>query len=125
MASSPKSDLTDNQNKNPSVGASVHCTDANMRYLDDQFGDRVISRRCLRGREWPPRSPDLSPLDFCLWGFLKSKVYSPRPATLNELQANITREVAQIDPAMVRRAILDMRARAQKCINANGGHFEK
>ena len=70
-------------------------------------------------------SPDLSPLDFCLWGYLKSKVYSPRPANLNELQANITREVAQIDPAMVRRAMLDMKARAVKCIAANGGHFEK
>ena len=68
-----------------------------MRYLGNQFGDRVISRRYLRGREWPPRSPDLSPLDFCLWGYLKSKVYSPRPATLNELQAIIVREVAQID----------------------------
>ena len=112
-------------NEKPSVGAPVHCTDANMRYLDNQFGDRVISRRCLRGREWPPRSPDLSPLDFCLWGYLKSKVYSPRPANLNELQANITREVAQIDPAMVRRAMLDMKARAVKCIAANGGHFEK
>ena len=53
------------QNKNPSVGATVHCTDVNMQYLDNNFGDRVISRRCLRGREWPPRSPDLSPLDFC------------------------------------------------------------
>ena len=62
---------------------------------------------------------------FCLWGYLKSKVYSPRPSNLNELQANITREVAQIDPAMVRRAMLDMKARAVKCIAANGGHFEK
>ena len=57
-------------------GATVHCTDRNMRYLDNQFGDHVISRRALRGREWPPRSPDLSPLDFFLWGFLKSKVLS-------------------------------------------------
>jgi hypothetical protein len=24
---------------------------------------------------WPPRSPDLTPLDFFLWGYLKSKVY--------------------------------------------------
>ena len=103
----------------------MHCTDANMRYLDNQFGDRVISRRCLRGREWPPRSPDLSPLDFCLWGYIKSKVISPRPATLNELQANMVREVAQIDPAMMRRAMLDMRERAVKCIAARGGHFEK
>ena len=57
-------------------GATVHCTDRNMRYLDNKFGDHVISRRALRGREWPPRSPDLSPLDFFLWGFLKSKVLS-------------------------------------------------
>ena len=92
------------------------------RYLDNQFGDRVISRRCLRSREWPPRSLYLSPLDFCLWGFLKSKVYSPRPATLNQLEANITREVAQIDLAMMRRAMLDMKC---KCIAAGGAHFEK
>ena len=76
-------------------------------------------------RDWPPCSTDLFPLDFCLWGYLKSKVYSPRPATLNELQANIVREVAQIDPAMMRRAMLDMRERAVKCIAAGGGHFEK
>ena len=125
VASGSISDSTVHQKRNPPVGASVHCTDVNMRYLDNQFGDRVISRRCLQGREWPPRSPDLSPLDFCLWGYLKSKVYSPCPATLNQLQANITREVAQLDPAMVRRAMLDMRARAAKCITAGGGHFEK
>ena len=71
-------------------------------------------------REWPPRSPNLCPLDFCLWGYLKSKVYSPRPATLNELQANIVREVAQIDPAMTMRAMLDMRERAVKSIAAGG-----
>ena len=46
-------------------------------------------------------------------------------ATLNQLQANITREVAQIDPAMMRRSMLDMRARAVKCIAAGTGHFEK
>ena len=58
------------------------------------------------------------------WGFLKSKVYCPLPANLNELQANIAREVAQIDPEMVRRSMLDMKARAVKCIAAGGGHFE-
>ena len=83
----------------------------------------VWGQRDQRGREWPPRSPDLSLLDFCLWGYLKSKVYSPRPATLNELQANIVREVAQIDPAMMRRALLDMRKRAVKCRAAGGRTF--
>lgn len=105
-------------------GAPVHCTDANMRYLDNQFGDRIIGRRCIQGREWPPRSPDLSPLDFCLWGFLKSKVYNPRPGTLNALEANIRREVAALDPEMINRAILGMKTRAQRCIANNGGHVE-
>ena len=54
-----------------------HCTNANMDYLETQFQGRVISRRHRRGRNWPPRSPDLSPLDFFLWGYLKSKVYNP------------------------------------------------
>ena len=68
---------------------------------------------------------DILQLCFCLWGYLKSKVYCPRPNNLNELQAKISNEVAQIDPAMVRRAVMDMKARAVKCIAAGGGHFEK
>jgi inhibitor of nuclear factor kappa-B kinase subunit alpha len=55
-------------------GAPCHVTAANMRYLDRQFEDRVLSRKPIRGRDWPARSPDLNPCDFCLWGFLKSKV---------------------------------------------------
>ena len=65
------------------------------------------------------------PLDFCLCGYLKSKDYSPCPVTLIKLQANIVREVAQIDPAMTRRAMLDMRERAVMCIGRGDGHFEK
>ena len=69
--------------------------------------------------------PDLSPIDFCIWDYLKSKVYSPLPATLNQLQANITREVTQLDPAMMRRAMLDFRSRAARCIATGGCFFEK
>ncbi|KAJ4450069.1 hypothetical protein ANN_01476 [Periplaneta americana] len=44
--------------------------------------------------EWLPKSPDLTPLDFFLWGHLKSVVYSNRPRKLDELQENIRRECA-------------------------------
>jgi hypothetical protein len=27
--------------------------------------------------KWPPRSPDLTPLDFYFWGYIKDKVYVP------------------------------------------------
>ena len=74
--------------------------------------------------DWPPRSPDLNPLDFYLWGFLKSKVYSPKPATVRDLENNIRREILALDPAIIRKAILDVKRRAAKCLAANGGHFE-
>ena len=48
-------------------GASIHTTDRVMRYLDGQFGPRVISRKKIQGTDWPPRSPDLNPCDFFLW----------------------------------------------------------
>ena len=35
---------------------------------------------------WPPRSPDLTPCDFFIWGYLKAKVYEQRPQTLAALR---------------------------------------
>ena len=95
-----------------------------MTYLDGQFGVRLISRKHRRGRGWPPRSPDLNVCDFFLWGYLKSRCYTPKPRNLDELEANIRREVGLLDPAMITRALLDDRARAHRCIAAGGFHFE-
>jgi len=39
--------------------------------------------------EFPPRSPDLTPLDFYLWGTLKDVVYRRKPATLAALREEI------------------------------------
>ena len=50
--------------------------------LVKKFGDRVIALN--HAVEWPPRSPE-TPLDFFLWGYLKSKVYQTPPANLEEL----------------------------------------
>ncbi|GBM05714.1 hypothetical protein AVEN_175558-1 [Araneus ventricosus] len=47
---------------------------------------------------WPPRSPDLTPYDFFLWGYVKDKVYvPPMPTTLQALQERITAAVTDID----------------------------
>ena len=52
-----------------------------------------------------------------LLGLPQVQGHSPGPATL--------REVAQIDPDMMKRTMLDMRERAVKCIAAGEGRFEK
>jgi hypothetical protein len=37
---------------------------------------------------WPPRSPDLTPLDFCLWGWMNSEVYRRKVNTRDRLLDN-------------------------------------
>ncbi|KAJ4442788.1 hypothetical protein ANN_04381 [Periplaneta americana] len=55
----------------------------------------VLERR--RGPiEFPPRSPDLFPLNFYLWGTLKNVVYRRKPATLAALREEIETEFAAI-----------------------------
>ena len=92
--------------------------------LAELFGDRVIALN--HAVEWPPRSPDLTPLDFFLWGYLKSKVYQTPPANLEELEQRIRHEIDTLrqDRALVRRAVFDMLRRVRVCSQRNGGHVE-
>ena len=96
-----------------------------LRYLDGQFQGRELFLGSRRGSEWAPRSPDLNPLDYFLWGYLKSKVYTPRPATMRELINKITTEVTNLRPAMVRRAVQDLLPRSRLVVNNGGGYVEQ
>ena len=77
-------------------------------WLTEFFSQRIIALN--QPVEWPPRSPDLTPCDFFLWGYLKSKVYTSPPATIDDLIQQIEREVEAIkrNPRLVRRAVHDM-----------------
>ena len=51
---------------------------------------------------WPPRSPDLTPWNFFLWGFVKDSVYVPPLfMSLNELRARITHALQTITADMI------------------------
>ncbi|GFX20754.1 uncharacterized protein TNCV_78111 [Trichonephila clavipes] len=54
--------------------ATCHTARATIDLLKDTFGDRLISR--FEPVNWPPRSCDLTPLDYFLWGYVKSLVYT-------------------------------------------------
>ncbi|GFX14886.1 hypothetical protein TNCV_1486281 [Trichonephila clavipes] len=71
--------------------------------LKDPFGDRLISR--FRPVNWPPRSCDLTPLDYFMWGYVKSLVYADKPQTLDHLEDNIRRVIADIRPQRLEKVI--------------------
>ncbi|KAJ4451131.1 hypothetical protein ANN_02571 [Periplaneta americana] len=62
-------------------GAPAHFSRMARGYLDRRFPDRWIGRGGPIA--WPPRSPDLNPLDFYLWGHLKSLVFFKHPVYIN------------------------------------------
>ncbi|GFT19444.1 putative transposable element [Trichonephila clavipes] len=84
-------------------GATRHIARATIDLLKDTFGDRLTSR--LGSVNWPPRSCDLTPLDYFLWGYVKSLVYADEPQTLDHLEDNIRRVIADIRPQMLEKVI--------------------
>ncbi|GFW71193.1 DUF4817 domain-containing protein [Trichonephila clavipes] len=84
-------------------GATCHTARATIDLLKDTLGDRLISR--FGPVNWPPRSCELTPLDYFLWGYVKSLVYEDKPQTLDHLEDNIRRVIADIRPQMLEKVI--------------------
>ncbi|GFV62438.1 transposable element Tc3 transposase [Trichonephila clavipes] len=82
-------------------GATCHTARATIDLLKDTLGDRLILR--FGPVNWPPRSCDLTPLDYFLWGYVKSLVYVDKPQTLDHLEDNIRRFIADIRPQMLEK----------------------
>ena len=76
--------------------------------------------------QWPPNSPDLNPLDYCVWGIMQDayKKYEPKPTQLNELKVVLQTIWDSLSRDLIDRAVVGFRKRLQACVKANGGHFE-
>jgi hypothetical protein len=74
-------------------------------YLDANLPQRWIGRATgdMSLTCWPPRSPDLTPCDFLLWGYVKDKVFVPPvPVTLDDLKQRITTATAGVEEMLTR-----------------------
>jgi hypothetical protein len=66
--------------------------------------DREMAGRWISGGEplaWPTRSPNLTPLDFFLWGYVKNIVYKVKINALQHLKICISEAVATVTPNML------------------------
>ncbi|GFW20690.1 transposase [Trichonephila clavipes] len=82
---------------------------ATIDVLKDTLGDRLISR--FGPVNGPPRSCDLTPLNYFLCGYVKSLVYADKPQTLDHLEDNIQRVIADIRPQMLEKVIKNWTSR--------------
>ncbi|KAJ4438562.1 hypothetical protein ANN_14509 [Periplaneta americana] len=94
------------------------------RLYQERYPDRWIGRG--GPIVWPPRSPDLNPIDFYLWGHLKSLMYSSPVPDMESLRNRIVAGCEEIcnTPGIWDLVYRVMRHRCEVCIQAGGGHFE-
>lgn len=103
-------------------GAPPHYGAVVREWLNENFGGRWIGRR--GPIEWPPRSPDLSPCDFFLWGVMKDRVYGRNPRSIEELKDAITTEISAIDVNLCKTVCRSVTDRLRQCLAADGQQFE-
>ncbi|GFS58535.1 uncharacterized protein TNCV_111511 [Trichonephila clavipes] len=104
-------------------GATCHTARATIDLLKDTLGDRLISR--FGPVNWPPRSCDLTPLDYFLWGYVKSLFYADKPQTLDHLEDNIRRVIADIRPQMLEKVIKNWTSRLDYIRASCGSHMRE
>jgi len=91
-------------------------------YLSNALPDHWIGKGGVIN--WPARSPDLNPLDFFVWGFLKREVNKMQPNTLEELKETIMEASNKITPTILKNVRGEFYNRLGYCLVKQGGHFE-
>jgi hypothetical protein len=90
--------------------------------LNDVFPDKQIGR--AGPIAWPPRSPDLTSLDYFLWGHLKTVVYSSKPRSFDKLKVRITNAIHEISEQQLRNVFNELQYRFERCVLNDGGCVE-
>ena len=102
-------------------GAKPHTAGTVLEWVAEKFVTHVISN--LTDRVWPPKSPDLSPMDYWFWGISLLLLLNPSASlmlieTVNEFAA------LPLTLEEIRKVVNDILSRASACFAADEGAFE-
>jgi hypothetical protein len=86
------------------------------------FNEKFPNARIGRGGpiSWPPGSPDLTPMDCFLWGYVKNCVYGEKIRDFQHLRDRI----ATVTPEIIQRTWHEIEYRLDVCRATNGAHIE-
>ena len=82
-------------------GAPTHFNQVVRQYLNHEFPNRWI--RHGGAENWPAWSPDLNPLDYHVWSYMKTTVYAQKVNTREEMLQRILTAARSINNAVVLR----------------------
>jgi len=103
-------------------GAPPHYATIVRDFLDESLPERWIGRR--GPIEWPPRSPDLTAMDYSVWGIVREEVYAQPPRNLDHLRQLITNAFVRFTPDLCANICRSLPNRLYMCMQAGGRQFE-
>jgi len=103
-------------------GAPPHWGLHVRRFLEAAFPNRWIGTD--GPTPWPPRSPDITPLDFFIWGYIKDKVFSTPAPDITNLKARITDAFATLTEDMLDNTWREIDYRLGVLRATKGAHVE-
>ncbi|GBL91614.1 hypothetical protein AVEN_23665-1 [Araneus ventricosus] len=103
-------------------GPQLHWSLKVRNVLDEKFRRRWIGRG--DSISWPPRYPDITPLDFFLWEYVKNIVYQSPIRDTDELKSRITAATKSVDSEMLHRTWLEISYRLCVLSTSNAEHIE-
>ncbi|KAJ8980142.1 hypothetical protein NQ317_014636 [Molorchus minor] len=104
-------------------GAPSHIALPVRTFLNTLFPERWLGSN--GPVPWPHRSPDLNPLDYFLYGHMKSVIYKTEVDDIDDLQQRVFAVAADITPDVLVRVCENFNRRIDACILADGNHFEQ
>ena len=107
-------------------GAPPHWALRVREWLNENFSNRWIGRGGPRDSNisWPPRSPDLTPMDFFVWGFVKEKVYVKNYENLADLKESILAAFLELTNEMISSSVKNIQKRLKLVVERRGLHVE-
>ena len=102
-------------------GARSRTANETVRFLNQQ---RYLT--LLQPNMWLPNSPDLNPVDYCVWSALERNVYCERRfENTIELKEAILQEWEALPQAVINNTIDGSRSCVRLVISENGQHIKK
>lgn len=99
-------------------GAPAHTAKTVQEWCEENLPDFIPKD------DWPPSSPDLNPLDFCIWGYMLASLRIKKIHSIGEFKYHLAKIWDEIPMEVVRAACKDFVSRLRLVRQSKGERFE-
>ena len=100
-------------------GARVHIRQLSQQWCQDHFPDFIDKY------SWPPNSPDLNPVGYCIWDEFNQAIHWDRVKSKKTLIEELKCAVKRIRPEIILQSCNSWNVRPRHISENNGNYFGK